>query len=160
MASCAARVRTMVWSGALWAALACAAAAQNEGAAQAAIRAALAQWTEDFNAGRADKVCDLFAPDLIAQYRGQPERDYNALCGLLRQSLADRTKTFAYSLAIDEILVSGNLAVVRLVWTLKVQRRDAPGEVVTSREPGMDICRRQPDGSWKISRYIAYEAPP
>jgi steroid delta-isomerase len=159
MASSAARVRTLIWSGALWAALACAAAAQDDGRAQAAIRAALAQWTEDFNAGKADKVCDLFAADLIAQYRGQPERDYTALCSLLRQSLADRTRTFTYSLAIDEILVSGDLAVVRLVWTLKVKRQDAPGEV-TSREPGMDIFRRQGDGSWKISRYMAYEAPP
>jgi hypothetical protein len=24
----------------------------------------------------------------------------------------------------------------------------------------MDVFRRQPDGSWKISRYIAYEASP
>ena len=23
-------------------------------------------------------------------------------------------------------------------------------------EPGMDIFRRQPDGSWKIMRYMAY----
>jgi ketosteroid isomerase-like protein len=49
--------------------------------------------------------------------------------------------------------------VVRLVWTLKVRRKDSGAEV-SSDEPGMDIFRRQPDGSWKISRYIAYEAPP
>ena len=34
--------------------------------AAAEIKAALAQWTEDFNAGRADKVCDLFAQDARA----------------------------------------------------------------------------------------------
>jgi ketosteroid isomerase-like protein len=27
-------------------------------------------------------------------------------------------------------------------------------------EPGLDIFRRQPDGSWKIVRYIAYEEEP
>jgi steroid delta-isomerase len=60
-------------------------------------------------------------------------------------------------LAIKEIIVSGDLAVVRLVWTLKVTGIDLPGEVV-SEEPGMDVFRKQPDGSWKIIRYIAYEA--
>jgi hypothetical protein len=30
---------------------------------------------------------------------------------------------------------------------------------VESKEPGLDGFRKQPDGSWKIVRYIAYEAP-
>jgi steroid delta-isomerase len=136
--------------------VACAAAAQGDTPAQAEIRAALTQWMADFNAGKADKVCDLFAPDLVAQYRGQPERGYEALCGLLKRSLNDRGKRYNYALAIEEIIVEGDIAVVRLTWTLDV--RSAEGES-TSVEPGFDIFRRQPDGSWKIARYIAYELP-
>ena len=132
--------------------------APADDAAQAQIRAALTQWTDDFNAGAADKVCGLFAPDLTAQYRGQPERDYDALCGALRRSLSDRTKRYTYALLIKEIIVAGDLAVVRLVWTLKVLRKDTGAEI-SSDEPGMDLFRRQPDGSWKIARYLAYEAP-
>jgi steroid delta-isomerase len=134
-----------------------AAVAQGDTPTQAAIRAALTQWMADFNAGRAEKVCDLFAPDLVAQYRGQPERGYDALCDLLKRSLADRGKTYSYALAIHEILVEGDLAVVRLTWTLKVRGKDAAE--TTSVEPGIDIFRRQADGSWRISRYIAYESP-
>jgi uncharacterized protein (TIGR02246 family) len=134
------------------------AAAQSETAAQAAIRSALMQWMADFNAGNTDKVCGLFAPDLIAQYRGQPERGYEALCDLLKRSLLDRSKSYTYSLAIEEILVAGDLGVVRLTWTLKVRAKDAAGETA-SVEPGIDIFRRQSDGSWKISRYLAYEMP-
>ena len=37
---------------------------------QAAIRRALMHWTEDFNAGNADKVCDLFEPGLIYDFQG------------------------------------------------------------------------------------------
>jgi uncharacterized protein (TIGR02246 family) len=133
------------------------AAAQGDTPAQAAIRAALTQWMADFNAGRAEKVCDLFAHDLVAQYRGQPERGWDALCDLLRRSLADRDKSYSYALAIGEILVEGDLAVVRLTWTLKVRGKDAAE--TTSVEPGIDIFRRQADGSWKISRYIGYESP-
>src|SRR5262249_38596490 len=109
---------------------------------------ALTQWMADFNAGRAEKVCDLFARDLVAQYRGQPERGWDALCDLLRRSLADRGKTYSYALAIKEILVEGDLAVVRLTWTLTVRGKDA-GET-TSVEPGMDIFRRQADGSCRF----------
>jgi len=137
--------------------LASAAAAQSDTPAQAAIRAALTQWMADFNAGRAEKVCDLFARDLVAQYRGQPERGWDALCDLLRRSLADRSKTYSYALAIKEILVEGDLAVVRLTWTLTVRAKDSAE--TTSVEPGMDIFRRQADGSWKISRYMGYESP-
>ena len=73
-------VRTSIWSGVLCFALTSPASpAPADSAAQAEIRAALTQWTADFNAGNAAKVCGLFAPDLIAQYRGQPERNYEAL---------------------------------------------------------------------------------
>src|SRR5262245_17181125 len=134
-------VRACVCDGLVSLALISPAAAQSDTPAQAAIRSALMQWMADFNAGRAEKVCDLFARDLVAQYRGQPERDYDALCDLLKRSLADRGKTYSYALAIKEILVEGDLAVVRLTWTLTVRGKDA-GET-TSVEPGMDIFRRQ-----------------
>jgi ketosteroid isomerase-like protein len=124
-------------------------------AAQAEIRSALTQWMADFNAGRADKVCGLFAHDLRADFRGQPERDYGALCDLLQRSLGDRTRRYAYALDIKEILVWGDIAVVRLVWTLTIRPNDAPAS--SSVEPGMDIFRREPDGSWKITRYMGYE---
>jgi uncharacterized protein (TIGR02246 family) len=139
--------------------LACPAAAQSDSSAQAAIRSALTQWMTDFNAGDAQAACRLFAPDLIAQMRGQPERGYTELCDLLKRSLSDPAKSYRYSLAIKEIQVAGDLAVVRLTWTLQVKPKDGTGES-SSDEPGMDIFRRQADGSWKISRYIAYEASP
>jgi ketosteroid isomerase-like protein len=126
--------------------------------AQIQIRAALTQWMTDFNSGNSKEVCTLFAPDLISDYPGQPQRDYKTQCALLQRSLTDSTKKYTYSLSIKEILVSGDLAVVRLVWTLKIQNKQS-GVELASEEPGMDVFRRQPDGNWKISRYIAYEAP-
>ncbi|MGA9723683.1 MAG: nuclear transport factor 2 family protein [Candidatus Binatus sp.] len=121
------------------------------------IRVELEKWKLDFNAGDASQVCSLFAPDLISNFRGEPEDTYNSLCANMQMALSDQAKTYHYELEIKEILVSGDLAVVRLVWTLKVRTKNGPEEM--KREPGMDIFRRQPDGSWKISRYMAYEAP-
>jgi ketosteroid isomerase-like protein len=131
--------------------------AQTGTSAEAEIKTALAKWTADFNAGRAEAVCSLFAPELRYDFRGFPERGFSDLCGRLQRSLADQSKRYAYALDIREILISGSLAVVRLDWTLSVTLPN--GQVVTSVEPGMDVLRKEPDGRWQIIRYIAYEAP-
>jgi uncharacterized protein (TIGR02246 family) len=133
-----------------------AAAQTSAGEAETAIRRALAQWTADFNARDTARICDLFAPDLVYDYRGFPERTHADLCGLLLKSLADRTKQFTYALDIKEIIVSGDMAVVRLVWTLTTTLPGSSTPMV-SKEPGLDVFRRQPDGNWRIVRYIAYE---
>lgn len=122
------------------------------------IRAELVQWTQDFNAGEESKVCALFAHDLIANYQGQPERNYDSLCELLRKSLADHARSYHYALDVKEVIVSGDLAVVRLVWTLIVTDKETKKTTVED-EPGMDIFRRQADRSWKIARYMSYAVP-
>src|SRR5271155_4236368 len=133
-------------------------AAESAATVQSQIRAELKKWTRDFNAGNASQVCSLFAPDLISNFRGQPEDTYNSLCANLQLAGGDPAQTYHYDLEIKEILASGDLAVVRLVWTLKVRPKNG-GPEHAARDPGMDIFRRQPDGTWKISRYMAYEAP-
>lgn len=134
-----------------------AAKADSTTAASNEIRDELEKWTRDFNSGDASEVCSLFAPDLISNFRGEPEDTYNSLCANLQMALGDSAKAYHYDLEIREIIVSGDLAVVRLVWTLKLRPKNGAEE--TKREPGLDIFRRQPDGSWKIARYMAYEAP-
>ena len=133
------------------------AGAQETDDPKVAIRSALVKWTEDFNSGKEQAVCDLFAPDLRYDFRGFPERDYDDICKQLQSSLRDKTKSYKYALDIREILVSGDMAVVRLVWTLTIRLTD--GREISTEEPGMDVFRRQPDGAWKIVRYIAYDAP-
>jgi ketosteroid isomerase-like protein len=131
----------------------CAAPAHQDDAAT--IRAALLTWMDDFNAGRADRICGLFAPTLRFDFRGAPERDYAAMCAQLHRALDQPTRRLSYSVSINEVLVSGDLAIVRLVWHSTL-RADASRPVVTD-EPGLDVFARQPDGSWKIIRFLAYE---
>jgi steroid delta-isomerase len=123
----------------------------------ASIRAALAAWTADFNARRAERVCDIFAPDLRFDVRGAPpDRGFSEMCSQLRRALGDPTRRYSYAVDIKEVLVAGDLAIVRLTWhsTLQV----GASEPVESDEPGLDVFARQPDGRWKIIRYLAYEA--
>lgn len=56
---------------------------------------------------------------------------------------------------IKEVLVFGDVAMVRLVWTLTIEPKH--GASIESVEPGMDIFKKQADGSWQIIRYMAYE---
>jgi ketosteroid isomerase-like protein len=118
------------------------------------IRTRFEQWTDDFNQGQADRVCDLFSREAISNYRGQPERTYEEICALVQDSLSDPARTYHYQLDIREIIVEGELAVVRLAWTLFI----APLNV-TSVEFGMDILRREADGQWRVIRYLAHEEP-
>jgi uncharacterized protein (TIGR02246 family) len=133
-------------------------AAQSDAGIEKAIRDALSKWTTDFNARDASRICDLFAPDLRYDFRGLPERDYNAMCSALHRALGDRSKTLTYSFDIKEIIVSGDIAIVRLVWTSRVASEGSL-QVTETKEPGLDVFRRQPDGKWRIARYLAYEAP-
>jgi ketosteroid isomerase-like protein len=126
--------------------------AQNE------IRAALEKWTSAFNDRDEQQVCDIFAPDVIANYEGEPERDYASLCKVLQTAVQDRERTYRYSLKINDILVYGDSAVVRLVWTLEIDKVGALKEIIE--EPAIDIFRLQTDGRWKISRYLAYTSSP
>ena len=120
--------------------------------AEAAIRARLAAWTEAFNRGDAAAACTLFADDLKSDMQGAPAGDKAAVCGRLATALAKGDRTLSYAFDIHEILVSGDLAVVRLTWVLT----EGPGGRLLSRDEGLDIFRRGPDGAWRIARYMAY----
>jgi uncharacterized protein (TIGR02246 family) len=151
---------TLLTSALAGAVLACAvsaaSAASPDDASREEIAATLTQWKTDFNAGRANEVCDLFARNLTADFRGQPARGYDALCALLQSSLADTARAYTYELEIKNIQAQGDLAAVRLNWTLTVRQRDT-GEESTTVEPGLDVFNRQDDGRWRIVRYLAYE---
>ncbi len=131
---CACGLACLLMSGAIAPALA------GDAADKAAIARRLQHWAEAFNARDAAASRDLFAPDLIATIRGLPERGRAAVCAQLATALADRNKRMRYVPDIREIIVSGDLALVRLVWTLTVQS----GSLIhRSEEPGIDIFRRR-----------------
>lgn len=125
---------------------------------EAGVRAALTTWTDNFNSGRADKVCDLFASTLRADVRGAAERDYDMQCRLLRKALADPDHSYNYAFDVKEILADRALVMVRIFWTTKTRDKTS-GQVSTSLEQGLDIFSRGTDGQWRIIRYIAYEQP-
>ena len=149
----ASTLRLLILAAALWLGAALPAAADPA----ADVHARLLRWADDFNAGRADNVCDLFSMDLISDYRGQGPADHAARCRQLRRALADPARSFHYAPVIKDILVSGDVVIVRLDWTLTV----TPGDIKAV-EAGLDVFRKETDGAWRIIRMMAYDedAPP
>jgi ketosteroid isomerase-like protein len=126
--------------------------------AESEIRVILERWTRDFNAGQSDKVCGLFAGDMLADVRGAPERDFDTQCRLLRRALTDPERTYTYAFQLKEVLDARDKAVVRLTWTTTTRIR-ATGAIETTEDEGLDVFRRGTDGNWLIIRYMAYERP-
>lgn len=120
------------------------------------IRAELDAWTQAYNARQSDKVCGIFSRDLRYKFGPVADRGYSDVCTALRRLLGDTAQRSHYTLDLQEILVDGDIAVVRLIWTLDESKQ---GSTVRSLEPGMDIFEHQKDGSWKIIRYLAYTSP-
>jgi uncharacterized protein (TIGR02246 family) len=130
--------------------------AVDEGAT--AVRAELDAWTLAYNARQADKICGIFSEDLRYKFGEIQDRGYNDVCTALHRLLADKTHRSRYTLDLREILVYGDIAVVRLIWALD-ESKAGSNVTVRTLEPGMDIFQRQKDGSWKIIRYLAYTSP-
>lgn len=116
----------------------------------------LKKWPQDFNAKNIDEVCGLFAPDLVAAYQGAPDRNYEEMCLSLTSILSDKTKTFTYDEpVIEQVIVQGDMAVVRLIWHLTVFDADKK-PIESIKERGLDVFKRQKNGRWKIAISYAY----
>lgn len=128
----------------------------------AADRAAIIQrferWTDAFNAKDVAGSCDLFAPDLIYSFPGMLRGTRETICKNFEKLFARTDLQARYAKPdIHEIIVSGDVAIVRLTWTLTTE---AGGTKDTTTEEGMDFFQRQPDGRWSIARYIAFAPRP
>jgi uncharacterized protein (TIGR02246 family) len=136
------------------AAAAMASAHADPAADEAAIIQRFQRWTADFNAKDSAGVCDLFAPDLVYSIPEVVQGTRETICANLAKMLARSDIQLHYGNPdVHEIFVAGDVAVVRLTWTLTTQVNGAKD---TTTEEGMDIFRRQPDGRWSIARFIAF----
>jgi ketosteroid isomerase-like protein len=139
---------------ALFSAAAEAAGADDASAAKAAIVERLHRWTAAFNARDLAAVCGLFAPDLSYTVDDTLNGSRDRLCANMATALSKPGVELRYDEpSIHEILVSGDLAVVRLTWTLTAEKN---GSRDVNTEEGMDVFRLAPDGVWSILRFIAF----
>jgi steroid delta-isomerase len=119
------------------------------------IRRALEEWVVATNDGRRLDAASIWAKNLIGWYPGQPDDTFER--EMERARRLDGVKPeMRTELTINEIMVSGDLAVVRDTWTFTSQTGTGP---TRSSLRGFEVWRKQRDGSWKISRWISAPDP-
>lgn len=123
---------------------------------EARIRKRLAEWVEQTRAGDRLAAAEIWAPDLIGWYPGQPEDTYAREQELARKQRAPDAPRSIPDVTVEEVMVSGDLAVVRDVWRIT---RIAGTDTTTTTLRGYEVWRRQPDGKWRIGRYISAPEP-
>jgi uncharacterized protein (TIGR02246 family) len=114
---------------------------------EAAIRQRLNDWPKAIAGDDVDAACDLFARDAIVIFPGQPDRGWDEQCERLRASIQGSTRVRYEAPAIEEIMVDGQLAAVRLTWTAHVASKGGDAVEV---ERGLDVFERGDDGVWRI----------
>ncbi len=118
--------------------------------AEATIRAALDGWVAAANRGDYAAAMRVWAPDLIGWAPEGPDDSYER--ELASAKLPPQPVRTTYALTIDEVIVDGSLAVVRDTWTQTTRQAAGADQVSTFRS--FEVWRKQPDGGWKISRWI------
>jgi ketosteroid isomerase-like protein len=159
-----ATVRLRLVLPALLASLTGAIVAQENGSAgrpspasdEARIRRRLALWVDQTRAGDRVAAAEIWAPDLIGWYPGQPDDSYaREQEDARRPRAADAPRSFP-AVKVVEVMVSGDLAVVRDIWDIG---RIAGGDTTHTALRSYEVWRRQPDGAWRIARWISAPEP-
>jgi ketosteroid isomerase-like protein len=120
---------------------------------EAAIRQDLADWLQAFNSGDYAAAAQVWAPDLIGWGDGGGD-SYQREMDSARKTPKVANPQYKYQLKINEVMVSGDMAVVRDTWT----GIGSTGKASTFHS--FEVWRRQPDKSWKISRWLDGPAMP
>jgi ketosteroid isomerase-like protein len=118
--------------------------------AETQIRSALADWVSAANRGDYKAALKVWAPDLIGWAPDGVDDTYQREAA--SAELPIQAPKTTYKLLINEVIVDGSLAVVRDTWIETTKRESGP-EIV-SQFRSYEVWRRQPDKTWKISRWI------
>jgi ketosteroid isomerase-like protein len=124
-----------------------------------ALRALVIRSGDAFNAKDPDAIIALYSRDVVLTYPGIPDQDYATLdAGYREMTSLPAGVTVTTAPVIDEIIVSGDMGVVRVTWnTTTVQAQ--PAQRSTRQLRDLQVWRREADG-WKFFRGMHFRVPP
>jgi ketosteroid isomerase-like protein len=140
--------------------LGCATVSTKKKCDEEVLREAIAMSAAAFNAGDPDAVISQYARDVILNYPGEPDLRYDVLKENYKQMLNRPPGVTASTVpTIEEIFVSGDLGVIRLMWTTTTVVADPP-KTHTRQMKDLQVWRRDQDGTWKFARGMHYRMSP
>ena len=129
-------------------------ALQDDKKSETEIRKALADWVAAANRRDEAAANTIWGPNVVGWFPRVPEFSTSAAfaVGGLPEKKDESYSTFV--LKIDEVAVSGSIAAVYDIWT---ETKHFNGSSVTVKRiiRGNELWRLQPDGKWKIVRWVS-----
>ena len=132
----------------------------TDSAAGAAVRARLADWVRQANSGDRAGMREIWAPQTVGWFPSAPlfgDSAAQAAAGLPGTPAPEGSLT-TFDLVIDDLVATPSFVVVHDLWTERRAFAGA-GNVVTRRIRGSELWRCQPDGRWRIERYVSAPDP-
>ncbi len=111
------------------------------------IRNASAAWDMAFNAGDVDSLMDRYHESAVSMVPGHP-------ASVGREAIRRDFESFfsenagQHTTSIDEIVVSGDLAVERARYSMDITPKS--GSAIAERGKHIVVYRRNPDGTWQV----------
>jgi ketosteroid isomerase-like protein len=127
---------------------------QSDQKSEAQIRKALADWVAATNRRDDAAANTIWGNKVIGWFPAAPEFSESAAFAVAGLPEKQGESYSTYELKIDEVAVSGPMATVYDIWT---ETKHFSGSSVTVRRiiRGNELWRRQPDGKWKIVRWVS-----
>ncbi len=126
---------------------------QDDKKSEAQIRKALADWVEATNRRDNAAANAIWADKVVGWF---PEAtEFSSSAAFAVAGIPEKSASYStYELKIDEVVVSGSAAAVYDVWT---ETKHFKGSSVMVRRiiRGNELWRLQPDGKWKIVRWVS-----
>jgi hypothetical protein len=134
--------------------------AGSDSAAAMAIRARLRNWVDATNRGDQAISREIWAPAMVGWFPRAPMFSDSAAyaVGGLPYRPGAPPAGVTYALRIEEVVVSGRIAAVHDVWT-ETRRWPGVSTAVSRVIRGSELWRCQPDGQWRIARYVSAPEP-
>ena len=126
-----------------------------------AIRQALSDWVTAYNRRDYAAARDIWAPGVQGWFPQDPHFSNAAAAetaGVARSEAPEKTEYSTYDLTIEEVLVSGDLAVVRDTWR-ETRHFDGDRARATRLIRSFEVWQRRSGNEWKISRWISSPEP-
>lgn len=118
------------------------------------IRKALGDWVEAANRRDRAAAQSIWTSDVVGWFPSSDEFTIDAAFAVAGLPKKKGSSYSTYEIKIEEIAVSGSLASVHDIWT---ETLHFDGSKITVRRVirGSEMWRKQPDGKWKIARWVS-----
>lgn len=132
--------------------------ASGDAEAAAAVRARLGAWVGQVKANDRAGMREVWAPDMVGWSPSAAVFSDSAAFAAAGLQPANRpAPRVTYEIAIDDLVAAGDVVVVHDLWT---ETRELGGDARVRRTiRGSELWRCQPDGRWRIARYVSAPEP-